>query len=201
MKKVEFMESETKQNLARAFAGESQAGLRYQILIEKLNTEGYYFLANLMKKVAKNEVSHAKVFYNLLVEHSGGELLENIDISAGYPFKSGDLVELFRLNAENEKMEADSIYTTFADIAKDEGFADVAQMFKLITQVETCHYLLLTQIYEKMKAGKLYKSPQPIKWKCDLCGYEHTSKDAFKVCPICQKEQGYCQVPLDMGKN
>ncbi|MGN0960585.1 MAG: rubrerythrin family protein, partial [Christensenellales bacterium] len=65
--------------------------------------------------------------------------------------------------------------------------------------VENCHKLMLEQIYEKLKSGKLYKSPDAVKWKCNNCGFEHTSKTCWEVCPSCVMSQGYAEIHIDMN--
>lgn len=197
---VKFEESVTLHNLARAFAGECQDGARYQFLAQQALQEGYNYINTLLKTLAKNEMSHAKTFYDLIINNCK-DIKANVDIKAGFPFKSTDnFTTNVKMELENEHMESDSIYPDFARIAKDEGFLEIAKMFERVATVENCHFLQLTQIYEKLKNNSLYKSPQSIKWKCNDCGFEHTAKTPWVICPLCSKEQGYVQIPLDQGK-
>ena len=91
--------------------------------------EGYQYMSMLIRTLAHNEMAHAQQFFNKIVE-LGGNQTQNIDISAGYPFKSGQLLDVLKNEAENERMSAESIYPKFADIARDEGFEDVAELAK-----------------------------------------------------------------------
>lgn len=195
---MKFEDSKTRENLARAFAGECQAGARYQFAAKKAEQEGYGYISVLLKTQAKNEMSHAKAYWDLIVNNSA-KPPANIEITGGYPFKDGDLLQNLKDTMETEHSESDNIYPSFAKVAEDEGFPDVAKMFTLISTVENCHYLLLKQLYEGMKSGKLYKKATPIKWKCNECGFEHTSKQPWSICPICKYEQGYVQIPIDTG--
>ena len=43
---------------------------------------------------------------------------------------------------------------------------------------------------EAVKGGTLYASEHPVIWICGECGYMHTSKEAWKVCPLCGAKQG-----------
>lgn len=196
---MDFEKSITRTNLARAFAGECQAGARYQFLAKKAEGEGFKYISILMKTIAKNEMNHAKAYYDLIINNSK-EPPQNIEITGGFPFEDGTVEVCLKEAMENEEMEADSIYPSFGKIAKDEGFLDVAKMFEMVSSVETCHALLLKQLYEKMKMKKLYKSPEAIKWKCGECGYERTTKQPWNICPLCKKPQGHTQIPLDMGQ-
>ena len=184
-----FLNSETRKNLARAFISECVDGARYQFLAQNAQQEGLVYVQNLMKQQAKNEMAHAKVFYNHILTLGGST--DNIDISAGYPFPVCDMKNGLNLAAKTELSEHQNIYPAFAKIAKDEGFEDVAKTFNLVANVELCHHLMLDEISKKYNSGKMYKSPEPYKWKCSQCGHEETSKSSFKVCPLCGVEQGY----------
>lgn len=197
--KVKFEKSKTYQNLAKGFAGECQAGARYQFLSKQCLQEGYNFLSNTLKTLAKNEMAHAKTFFDLIVNNSA-KVVKNIDISAGYPFKYGELVEHFKFTMEDEGMESKTIYPDFAKIAREEGFEDIAYTFERVASVENCHYMLIKQIYEGLLNKTLYSSTTPIKWKCSNCGNEHTQKKAWKICDLCSMPEGYVEVPFETGK-
>lgn len=196
---IKFEESQTYKNLAKGFAGECQAGARYQFLSKECIKQGYNFLSNTLKTLAKNEMAHAKSLFDLIVLNSEN-VVENIDIEAGYPFKYGELVEHFKYTMEDENMEANSIYPSFAKTARSEGFEDIADKFERIASVEECHFNLLKQIYEGLENNTLYCSTTPIKWKCSNCGNEHTQNCAWNTCDLCGMSKGYVEVPFELGK-
>ena len=195
---VDFDESMTKQNLARAFAGECQDGAKYQFLAKQALNEGYYYLQMLLKTHAKNEMAHAKRFFDLLTDNCAVKQ-KNIDVCGGYAFTKGTLLETIKDTIAIEKSQSTVVYQDFANVAEDEGFEEIAKAFRFAASVENCHMLLLEQVYKKMKAGKLYKGPTAIKWKCSNCGFEHTSKSCWDICPSCGAEQGYAEIPIDMN--
>ncbi len=195
---MEFKNSKTYENLARSYAGESQAGLRYQMIADKLMKEKQYFLVGTIKSIAKNEVAHAKAFYNMIIKHGGS--IRNIDINAGYPFIDEDLPEILKENSEIEKDESEHIYKSFQKIAEDEGYKDVAKLFKDVASVENCHHMLTKEMYEKMKDKTLFYSTKKRKWKCDVCGYEEEGIEPWKECPLCEKDRGYVQITFSRGK-
>lgn len=198
---TDFNQSQTKINLARAFAGECQAGARYQFIAQKAMTEDKKNIQMLFKNLAKNEMAHAKRFWVLIAKH-GGKPQENIEIKAGYPFEDGELLELIKFAANNEKSESTSIYPSFSKIAEDEGFKDVAQAFKLVAMVENDHFMTIDELYNKLKAEALYKCVGPQQWKCSQCGYVETKKEAFKTCPLCLATQNYIDLSfLQTPKN
>ena len=193
-----FDNSRTKQNLARAFAGECQDGARYQFLAQMAMDEGYPYLQSIFKTHAKNEMAHAKKFFNLLADNCS-EKQKNIDITGGYPFTKGTLLESIEDTIATEGSQSDVVYPDFARVAEDEGYSDIAKSFLFAGSVENCHKLMLEQIHDKLKNGKLYKSPTAVKWKCSNCGFEHTAKSAWDICPSCDLPQGYVEVQIDMN--
>ena len=202
---MNFNESQTKQNLARAFVAECTDGARYQFMAKDAKAKGLGFISNTLKMLAKNEMAHAIVFYNLILcEGKAGCQGEgpgqfNVDVCAGYPFTNYVLPEALKLSGDTEKHESDEVYKEFEATAVEEGFKDVAKAFHHTIQVENCHHLLLEELYTKMKSNKLYKMAQINKWKCSYCGTEIEQKEAPKNCPLCGYEQGYFNIPLSDG--
>ena len=187
---MKLKDSKTYINLARSYASECQARTRYEFIEYGARTQGYKALAELVDKVVYNEFNHARMFYTF-IQQSEETQVENIDISAGYPFKEKwDLVENLRIAAEDELDEAERIYPEFAATAREEGFPEIAKLYEDIIGVETCHHKLFKQLYEQMKKGTMYKKKEKVKWKCADCGYEATSKEAWKECPLCKAKQG-----------
>ena len=195
---MNFDESQTKTNLARAFAGECQGGARYQFIAQKAMQEGNKNIQMLFKTLAKNEMAHAKVFWQLISKHSNNEQ-HNIEIKAGYPFQDGELLDLIKFASNNEKSENTTIYPSFAKIAEDEGFKDVAEKFKLIALVENDHFMILDELYNRLKAKSLYKNATPYEWKCGHCGHTKNSKEAFEICDLCDMDNGHVELTF-LGK-
>ena len=81
---MEFMDTKTCQNLARSFAGESQARTRYALYAATARTEGWEYLARIFEQTAANELAHAEQFLEKIQQH-GKQPIENIDVAAGYP--------------------------------------------------------------------------------------------------------------------
>ena len=63
---MQFDQTKTYRNLARSFAGESQAGMRYQLIARQATQQGYITLADTVKTIAKNETVHARRFFEEL---------------------------------------------------------------------------------------------------------------------------------------
>ena len=193
---MNFNESTTKTNLARSFAAECQAGARYQFMSKMALQNQQQFLSDTMKTLAKNEMAHAKLFYDYIIEKSEGSV-KNIPIEAGYPFEEPALKTSLAEESKIELSEAENIYPSFARIAKDEGFVDIAKSFELIANVELTHHRILNYLAKLYKSNKMYKREKPTEWKCSSCGHVEIAKEGWKTCPLCQLPQGYTIIDLE----
>ena len=194
---MNLKDSKTYNNLAKSYAGESQAYIRYKFIEYGARTQGYACLAEIIDKVVFNEFNHARMFYTF-IQKASDKTIDNIDIASGYPFKEKwDLVENLKLASEDEKLEEQKIYPEYAKIAREEGFEEIAKLYDDIIQVESCHRKLFQDLYSQLKDGTLYKKTKEVKWKCADCGYEATAKEAWKKCPLCQAEQGRVMLKLN----
>ena len=192
---MDFNKSKTKQNLARLFAGECQDGARYQFIAKTAKAQGYKYISDILKMLAKNEMAHASVIYNFIEQNSGKEV-KNIEINAGYPFEGCNLENGLLASSGAELSQAENIYPHFAKIAKDEGFDEISKKLLLIAEVEKEHSIILQMLDKLYNSKKLYKSSQAKVWKCSNCGNEKESKQAWQQCPLCSYPQGYVEIDL-----
>lgn len=191
---VSFNDSETKINLMRAFAGESQARNRYTFaasIAQQQKNDALYWLFHL---TAQQEKEHAEVFYNHLKEFNG----TNITIDGAYPVNvSENLYELLRAAEHNEYEEHNDIYIAFQEKAKEEGFPQIAASFFSIAQIEKTHGDRFSKFANWMEQGKLYKSDEPTAWMCLKCGYIFHGDTVPETCPVCHHDkQGFVRLPL-----
>lgn len=189
---MDFMQSETLLNLARAFAGESQARSRYTIYAAAARKEQHELLARLFEETAHNELEHAEQFFALINQLSG-QAPVNLRIDAGYPFPLGDTAANLAYAAEGEHAEHTEVYPAFARIARTEGFAPAASRFELIAAVELTHQTRFLRAQQALTTGTLYHSSTPAVWRCINCGHVHRANDPWDVCPICGKDRGWAE--------
>ncbi len=192
---MKLKDSQTFLNLARAYAGECQARTRYEFVEYGFRYNGYEAIATIIDKIVYQEFNHARMLYTF-IQDAELKQVDNIEICAGYPFKEKwELENNLKLLAEDEEIEAE-IYAEFIKVAEDEGFPEIATLFKNIMDVEIRHKQVFLELYKQFKNGDLYKKKTETMWYCPACGYVGTGKEAWEKCPLCEAEQGVCEVVL-----
>ena len=186
---MDFQNSQTKDNLMRAFAGESQARNRYMFAYQKAMSMHLYVLAELFKFVAKQEEAHAKVFYEHLMELSG----QTITVDGTYPVDlQDDMLSVLKAANHNETEEAEDVYPEFAEVARNEGFKKIALDFENIAKIEEYHAKRFEKYAELLEEQELFRCDDSSQeWMCLHCGYIHQGTMAPKACPVCTYEQGH----------
>ncbi len=180
--------TKTEQNLLKAFAGESQARMRYDYFAKQAKKEGLEQIAAIFEETAINEKAHAKRFFKFL---EGGP----VEITATYPAgKIGTTLENLKAAAEGENEEWTELYPEFARIADEEGFPKVASAFRMIAKVEKAHEERYSKLYTNLEEGRVFEKEGVVVWKCRNCGYLHEGKKAPKTCPACLHPQSYFEV-------
>lgn len=185
---VDFRNSETKDNLMRAFAGESQARNRYTFGASQAREQKLQVLAEIFAYTADQEKEHAEVFYNFLKELSG----ETIHVDGGYPVDlESEMAALLRKAEHNELEEYSVVYKNFGDKAKEEGFTAVAYAFYQIAEIEKTHAERFGRYAQWMEQDRLFAADGEAYWMCLNCGHIHKAPAAPGKCPVCQHDQGY----------
>lgn len=185
---VDFRSSETKDNLMRAFAGESQARNRYTFGAAQAKEQKQEAISRVFLYTADQEKEHAEIFYKHLKELAG----ETIHVDGGYPVDlTENLAELLRMAQHNEYEEHDDVYKHFGDKAQEEGFEDVARSFHIIAEIEKTHGDRFGRFAEWLEENQLYISDIKTGWICLNCGYICETTAAPEKCPVCEHDQGY----------
>ena len=196
---MELKKSKTLINLARAYAAECQARTRYEFIEYGARVNDYKNIADIIDEIAFQEFNHARMFYTF-IQKADKSVIENIDISAGYPFKEKwDLQENLKLGAEDEVTDAQA-YDEFALTAREEGFEDIAKLFEQVKKVEVYHKQIFLELYDQMKNGTLYSKDKEVVWICADCGYMQKSKDCWDECPLCKAKRGSAKLILETKK-
>lgn len=180
--------SKTEKNILTAFAGESQARNRYTYFASKAKKEGYEQISAVFTETADQEKEHAKRLFKYL---EGGE----VEFTAAFPAGTiGDTLANLREAAGGEAYEEDDMYPSFAAVAKDEGYAEVAATFQHIAKAEGFHKQRYAKLADNIEQGLVFKRPSKTLWRCRNCGYPMESDHAPEKCPACEHPQAYFEI-------
>ena len=167
-----FKGSKTEENLWYAFAGESQARNKYNYWASKARKDGFEVIARVFDTTAGNEKEHAKLWFKHLDQIK-------------------DTYDNLLMAAAGEHEEWTEMYKGFAEVAKKEGFKDLADQFTRIAKIEKHHEERYRCYADALKKGTLFKSTKEITWECLNCGLHTKAKSAPETCPACFHPQGY----------
>lgn len=178
----------TEKNLCASFAGESQARNRYTYFANVAKKEGFIQVSSIFQETADNESEHAKRMFKFL---EGG----TAEITASYPAgKIGTTAENLAASADGEQEEHTQLYPSFAKAAAEEGFPEVATMYKMIGVAEAQHEKRYRGLLANLEQGTTFKKNGKVYWRCSNCGYIHEASEAPKSCPACNHPQGYFEL-------
>ena len=180
--------TKTEKNLLASFAGESQARNRYTYFASVAGNAGYEQISAIFLETADNEKEHAKRYFKFL---EGGD----VEIQASYPAGViGDTATNLAAAAAGEHLEWTKLYKDGVEIARQEGFEEVAVQFKEIAEVEEQHEKRYRKLLKNVKEGKVFKKDTVVKWKCRNCGYVHEGKEPPEICPACAHERAFYEL-------
>jgi len=183
--------SKTEKNLLKAFAGESQAKNRYEFFAKVAKKEGYEQISALFLETALQEQQHAKRFFSFLEGR-------DVEITAMYPAgKIGTTIENLKAAANGENEEWTELYPHFSEIAKEEGFSEVATAFKIIAKVEAEHEKRYLKLLQNIQEGNVFEKADKVKWTCRKCGYVHEGAKALENCPACLHPKAYFEIKAE----
>ncbi len=167
--------TKTEQNLMTAFAGESQARNKYTYFASVAKKEGFEQISAIFTETANNEKEHAKMWFKAL-----GEL--------------GDTAQNLLHAAEGENYEWTDMYATFAKEADEEGFAELAEKFRMVAAIEKTHEERYRALLSNVEMQKVFEKAEETMWECRNCGHLVMGKKAPEVCPVCAHPQAYFEV-------
>ncbi|MFO7983752.1 MAG: rubrerythrin family protein [Desulfuromonadales bacterium] len=178
----------TEKNLLTAFAGESQARNRYTYFSSKAKKDGFVQIANIFAETADQEKEHAKRLFKFL---EGGET----EITASFPAGViGTTAENLKEAAAGENYEHSTMYPDFAQVARDEGFVQIAAVFKSIAVAERQHEKRYLELLGNVENNRVFEKATPVVWRCLKCGYLHEGKASPMECPACAHPRAHFEI-------
>ncbi|MDR1726039.1 MAG: rubrerythrin family protein [Bacteroidales bacterium] len=180
--------TKTEKNLLTAFAGESQARNRYTFFASQAKKEGYEQIAAIFEETANQEKEHAKVLFKYL---EGGA----VEITGAFPAGViGTTEENLVAAAAGENEEHTYMYPTFAQIADEEGFPQIAANLRLISTVEVEHEKRYLKLLDNLRKDKVFNAKEDTVWVCRNCGFHYKGKNAPEKCPCCKHPKAYFEL-------
>ena len=172
---MELKGSRTEQNLMTAFAGESQARNKYTYFASVAKKEGYEQISAIFENTANNEKEHAKMWF---------KELKGI----------GTTAENLKAAAEGENYEWTDMYDRFAKDADEEGFPEMAELFRKVGAIEKTHEERYRKLLHNVEMQQVFEKAEESMWECRICGHLVIGKKAPEVCPVCKYSQSYFEL-------
>lgn len=173
---MELKGSKTEQNLMAAFAGESQARVKYGYYAAKARLDGLNQIGELFDETSDNEKEHAKLWFKLLHDGMPDTITNLKDAAAGENFEWTDM------------------YARMAKEAREEGFDDIADTMEGVLAIEKTHEQRYVALLNNIEDGCVFDKCEETLWECLNCGHLHTGKSAPEICPVCDHPQSYFEV-------
>ena len=174
---MELKGSKTEQNLMAAFAGESQASIKYQYYASQDKKDGYVKIQKIFEETSKNEKEHAKLWFKAL--HGGKVPTTTVNLEDA---------------AAGENYEWTDMYKEMAATAREEGFDDIADKMEGVAAIEKHHEARYRAMLKEVEENTFFTSPEETVWICLNCGHIHVGKTAPEECPVCAHAQAYFQI-------
>jgi rubrerythrin len=171
--------SKTEANLLAAFAGESQARVKYGYYASQAKKDGFVQIANFFEETSNNEKEHAKIWFKLLHE--------------GIPSTEENLEDA----AAGEHYEWTDMYAGFAKTAREEGFTKTAYLFEQVAKIEKEHEERYLKLLQNIKEDKVFARSEKQVWKCANCGHIHYGEKAPEVCPVCDHPRSFFEIKAE----
>ncbi|MDL2327070.1 rubrerythrin family protein [Ruminococcaceae bacterium OttesenSCG-928-A11] len=166
--------SQTEKNLQIAFAGESQAHVKYTYYASQAKKDRYVQIQNYFEETARNEKEHAKLWFKAL--HGGA-----------VPDTTTNLADA----AAGEHYEWTDMYANMAKTAHEEGFTAIAKQMEGVAAIEKRHEERYLALKKNIDEGKVFAREDEHVWICENCGHIHTGPKAPQECPVCHHAQAY----------
>lgn len=183
--------TKTANNLIHAFAGESQARNRYTFYASVAKKEGYVQISNIFTETANQEKEHAKRLMKLLNKDLAGQ---TVYTEGNFPVLIGTTKENLKAAAAGEKEEYTDMYPSFAKVAKEEGFEDIAHVLESIAVAEKHHEARYLKLLATLENNTTFKKEKTVVWKCNNCGFIYEGLEAPERCPACDHPQAHFEV-------
>lgn len=175
MSKNKYAGTKTEKNLWEAYAGESMARNKYTFYASVAKKQGYEQIAEMFLKTAENEMAHAKLWLREL-----GEI--------------NDTAENLTHGADGENYEWTDMYDRMAKEAEEEGFNELATLFRDVANIEKTHEERYRALLHNVEAQEVFKRSEVKVWECRNCGHLVVGTAAPDICPVCKHPKAFFEL-------
>ncbi|MHA1685807.1 MAG: rubrerythrin family protein [Candidatus Heimdallarchaeaceae archaeon] len=154
----------TIKNLKAAFAGESQAAMKYTIFADVADKKGKKNVAKLFRAIAYAEQVHAKNHLRTLAGIN--DTSENLEVAI-----------------DGENFEVEEMYPAYMAVAELQDHKQAQQSFRFAIEAEKIHSKLYSNAKARIDAGEDIEENEI--YVCPVCGWTHVGKLEVDRCPIC----------------
>jgi rubrerythrin len=156
------MEKKTEENLTNAFAGESQAHMKYLAFADKAEKENFENVSRLFRANAFAEQVHATNHLRTLSGISKTE--ENLQAAI-----------------DGETFEVEEMYPAYMSVAKEQNEPGAETTIRWALEAEKVHAGLYKKAKEAVAQGK--DADMAAIHVCQVCGFT-VEGDAPDICPV-----------------
>jgi rubrerythrin len=161
------MKAMTQDNLHAAFAGESQAHMKYLAFAAQAEKEGKTNVARLFQAIAYAEQVHA-------INH-----LKELG-------QVGDTVANLESAISGENFEVDEMYAAYLEVAELQGEKGAARSMNYAIEAEKIHAQMYTEAKKSAEAGNDVEIGKV--YVCPVCGFTHIGEPPER-CPVCKAKR------------
>ena len=86
------------------------------------------------------------------------------------------------------------MYPRMAKEAEEEGFGELAEMFRNIARVEAEHEQRYREFAKNLREGRVFLKDGKVFWKCRNCGAIFECIEAPQKCPVCSHPQAHFEI-------
>lgn len=176
-----FQESQTYQNLLNAYDRDLIESTKLRMFGDKAIRDQYHQIGNIFYETSGNETRHAERWLRFIIQS---------DVLPTTTFNLQDA-------AQDAYDEGTNLYMQYAQIARDEGYEDIANTFEGVAIIKRHHYYTFNKLHSNIQNNQVFCKPASTVWVCLACGNLVWDECAPLICPVCQYPQGYYQINCD----
>jgi rubrerythrin len=91
-------------------------------------------------------------------------------------------------------MSPSGMYPSFAKVAEEEGFHELAKAFRMVAEIERTHEERFRALLKNLETEMVFAKEEEKIWECRNCGHLNSGTNAPSVCPVCKHPQSYFEI-------